>query len=68
MLWFDDDSSSSVADKIIRASRYYAEKYGRIPNLCFLHSEEANEKSVDGIAVKASNAVLPDHFWLGIKE
>lgn len=68
MLWFDDDSSTPVADKIMRASHYYAEKYGKDPNLCFLHSGEAETFAVEGIAVEPSSAVLPDHFWLGIKE
>jgi hypothetical protein len=68
MLWYDNDSSTSVADKIAQASRYYMEKYGNQPNLCFLHAKEADRMSVDGIEVETSDAVLPDHYWLGIKE
>lgn len=68
MLWFDDDSSTTLAEKIVRASSYYADKYGKPPNHCFLRTQGSDEFNLDGIAIETSSAVLPDHFWLGVKD
>jgi len=37
MLWFDNDKKSDYEAKIERAARYYRKKYGKTPNLCFVH-------------------------------
>ncbi len=37
MLWFDNDPKAEFSTKIERAARYYQNKYGRSPNLCFVH-------------------------------
>jgi hypothetical protein len=37
MLWFDNDPKSGLTIKIERAADYYRTKYGRSPNLCFVH-------------------------------
>lgn len=37
MLWFDNDPKSNLDIKIERAARYYREKYGKAPTLCFVH-------------------------------
>ena len=37
MLWFDNDKKSDYEAKIERAARYYRDKYGKVPNLCFVH-------------------------------
>ena len=37
MLWFDNDKKSDYEAKIERAATYYRNKYGKAPNLCFVH-------------------------------
>ncbi len=37
MLWFDNDTKSSLEARIQRAVSYYRAKYGRQPTLCYLH-------------------------------
>ena len=37
MLWFDNDKKTDYEAKIERAATYYRDKYGRAPNLCFVH-------------------------------
>ena len=75
MLWFDNDPKSGMEIKIERAAAYYQGKYGKQPDLCFVHPSmlpvEAGEKPVKPVRagiveVRASNTVLPNHFWIGI--
>jgi hypothetical protein len=71
MLWFDGDFNQGLDERISRAAAYYRDKYGRIPNLCVVHPATAGEHppgAVNGVLVKISLTVQPDHFWLGFKE
>ena len=75
MLWFDNDSKAELTTRIERAAHYYREKYGKQPNICFVHpsmvktvpSDDANKTVVRGeIELRTSKSVLPNHFWIGI--
>jgi len=75
MLWFDNDPKAEIDTKIKRAADYYHNKYGVIPNLCFIHPSMVNnaslrtqdEKMSSGdIEVRTSRTVLPNHFWIGV--
>lgn len=71
MLWFDSDHQRDVHARIERASAYYQSKYGRKPNLCFIHpaaSSDGTPKEVEGLRILTSAMVLPNHFWLGIEK
>jgi hypothetical protein len=37
MLWFDNDPKAGLTTKVERAAVYYLNKYGKSPNLCFVH-------------------------------
>ena len=37
MLWFDNDPSMVMTAKVARAAKYYENKYGTHPTLCFVH-------------------------------
>ncbi len=69
MLWFDNDPRTDLQAKINKAVRYYQNKYGQIPNLCFVHPSMLTEKNSkpSGLEVRSSNKVLPHHLWLGIR-
>ena len=75
MLWFDNDPKAEITLKIERAAAYYHQKYGRIPNLCFIHPSMLNNGSHQPAAGRAKNgnielrtsrSVLPNHFWIGV--
>ena len=71
MLWFDNDPKTDFSLKIERAVRYYREKYGSKPNVCFVHpsmlvSKAENSPLSGDIEVRATKSVLPNHFWIGI--
>ena len=81
MLWFDNDRQADLSIKLNRAVSYYHEKYGQKPNLCFVnpsmistngngsHHDHSDEKVItdDGIEIRESESLLPNHFWLGIE-
>jgi hypothetical protein len=75
MLWYDNDPKVEFNTKIERAASYYHDKYGRNPNLCFVHpsmlgnghsKEDAAPLKSGDILVRASRSVLPNHFWIGV--
>ena len=82
MLWFDDDQKTSIHSKVERAARYYQKKYGKNPNLCYIHPKMVNGKKnknngskkfpgqdalkIGKVLVLKNEKVLPDHFWIGI--
>lgn len=76
MLWFDNDPKTDLSTKIDRAKTYYRTKYGKTPNLCFVHpsmipapveGEEQPEKLTTGdIEIRGNRSVLPNHFWIGV--
>ena len=69
MLWFDNDEQRDLAAKVGRAAEYYREKYGKSPNLCFVHLSQApKEGRVDGIEVRGTRAVMSNHFWVGVEQ
>lgn len=70
MLWFDNDPKSAIEMKIERAAAYYTKKYGKTPDLCFVHPSELGQASPKSgkIQVRSSTSVLPHHFWIGVEK
>ena len=84
MLWFDNDKQADLRAKIERAAAYYRDKYGKTPNLCFVHpcmipnnsgesfpinipqKVENLKANNQGVEIRTSNTMLPNHFWIGI--
>jgi hypothetical protein len=70
MLWYDGDPSRQIGEKVEIAAEYYRNKYGRLPNLCLIHPQTAEQSELDSgarIEVRLSNLVLLDHFWMGVR-
>jgi hypothetical protein len=81
MLWFDNDRQADLNIKVNRAVIYYLQKYGKKPNLCFVNpsmiSTNGNGNNLipsddkvitdDGVEIRESSTLLPNHFWLGIE-
>ena len=78
LLWFDDDPRKRLEEKVLRAATYYERKYGRAPNLCFVHpsafngngkrGKQSGVKKAGGVEIRPGRSILPDHFWLGVAE
>jgi hypothetical protein len=68
MLWFDNDQKSDLPTKVQRAVDYYQNKYGRAPNLCFVHPSMVPKptKQAGEVELRTSRTVLPNHLWLGV--
>lgn len=64
MLWFDDNKSRDLADKIHRASVHYQEKYAIEPDVCYVHpsaiEEYKNKVVAHGMTIEAKGAVPED--------
>ena len=63
-LWFDDDSKSSLEDKVARAAARYQARFGRSPKLCYVHRGTVGEQGLTCGRLQLRNAgnVLPHHF------
>ena len=80
MLWFDNDKQADLNVRVNRAVTYYQKKYGQKPNICFVNpcmistngnrtqSNPGNSAviSSNGIEIRESLTMLPNHFWIGI--
>jgi hypothetical protein len=67
MLWFDN-SPRSLKEKVADASSFYKEKYGQPPTLCYVNpaSLQGTEVRSNGVEVRETRTVMPDHFWIGV--
>lgn len=70
MLWFDNDPQSDLKSKVMRAADYYREKYGGVPNLCFVHPGMLTEETITTgeITVCSKSTMLQHHFWIGVQQ
>jgi hypothetical protein len=76
MLWFDNDSKADLFAKIERAASYYQDKYGKSPNVCYVHpsmtrtlvapQENTEPIRAGAIEVHTTRSVLPNHLWIGV--
>ena len=68
MLWFDAAPDRPLGAKVERAAKYYREKYGRRPNICYVHHDCLSPTVIleQPIKVLGIHDILPYHFWLGV--
>lgn len=71
MLWFDNDPKTDLGTKVKQAALYYQKKYGKKPDLCFVHPSMLKGTPTyqqNGIEIKTNRSVLPHHLWIGLRE
>lgn len=70
LLWYDADPNRGLGDKVARAAARYQTKFGRRPNVCYVHVSllEAGLEEMDGVRLVARRNVLKHHFWIGVAE
>lgn len=75
VLWFNDDTQTTLREKIEQAAQYYRRQYNRAPQLALI-SPKAREENPDlkslpfegeEIAVREWSGALHDHFWIGFE-
>lgn len=65
MLWFDDDKTPDLAQKLRRAFEHYRQKYGREPRLCLVNESAVDgEMEVDGVRVVPRKNVMAHHMLI----
>ncbi|MFZ5918368.1 MAG: hypothetical protein ACOYZ7_15615 [Chloroflexota bacterium] len=67
-LWFDNDTSLTLEDKVRRAAERYQNKFGHRPDVCYVHPQAmgVEEQQFGPMRVIAARHILPHHFWLGV--
>ncbi len=70
LLWFDNNAKTNFSEKLQQAVVYYQKKYGKKPDLCYVHPSMLAQKILPshGIEIRGAQQILPNHFWLGITE
>jgi hypothetical protein len=79
LLWYDGNPKRSLEDKIRPAAERYREKFGRLPNTCYVNpcavtgrheiGPEAAcrlENPAATIRLVSAANILRHHYWLGV--
>lgn len=78
LLWYDDSTTRSIADKVTRAAAQYEHKFGQRPTVCFVNPAMLNGNPQDGngrgklteigaVQIETLRTVLPHHFLVGVE-
>ncbi len=65
LLWYDS-SVQDLAVKVAAAAQRYRERFGKEPNVCYVHPSglPTGECEVSGLRVRTAPNVLRHHLWL----
>ncbi|MGB9879445.1 MAG: hypothetical protein ACPLRM_01665 [Anaerolineae bacterium] len=68
LLWFDDNPKIPLATKIENAARRYRERFGKSPNVCYVHPKTlAGAQNLPAyVRVIESISIQPNCFWIGV--
>ena len=68
MLWFDNDPTTPLSNKVDRAAVYYHKKYGQLPTLCYVNPAMFAEEETKNctLEIKANQSILHHHLWIGV--
>lgn len=65
LLWFDDNPTRSVGDKIERAVQRYQQKYGHDPDVCYVHESEIRAQLKEGDHAPGTSTPLGNPRGMG---
>jgi hypothetical protein len=70
LLWFDNDPSRKLADKINRAATRYQMKFGRRPTTCYINLADFDGQTdeIPGIRLLPASDVRRHHLWIGVEQ
>ena len=69
LLWFDNNPSHNLADKVKHAAARYKTRMRCKPTICYVNVDDYSDKTskVDGIALRPSITVRPNYLWIGVE-
>jgi len=69
-MWFDNDPHRPLEEKVKKAVQRYREKFGRVPNICYVNPDllSGDEIRLKSVRVVASSRILPNHFLVSFAE
>lgn len=68
-LWFNEkrDETEPLESVVARALVDYSEYYpGGMPDTCYINPQQGPEGEMQGVCLRHSNAISPQHFWMGV--
>lgn len=67
LLWFENNAKKALDQRVQEAIDRYREKFGRLPNTCYIHPSDLNGHglSLEGMRVVAASNILRSHLWVG---
>lgn len=69
LLWFDDNPTRTLQEKIELAIRRYTQKYGHTPNTCYVHpSALSSKQQLRSMHIIPKSNILLHHLWIGEEE
>ena len=70
MLWFDNNSTRNLSQKVDRAVEYYRSKYGTAPTTCLVNPKMLADQEAKGCSldIEPNPIVLHHHLWIGTAE
>lgn len=77
LLWYDSDPHRGLAAKVEDAAQRYQEKFGSVPNTCYVNQAELNDQNLavslsgaqsGALRVLPARNILPHHFWVGVED
>ena len=77
LLWFDSDPSRELAAKVEDAARRYREKFGVMPDTCYVNNAalvggerpmRLNALGGSVLRVVPAGNILQHHFWVGVED
>ncbi|MEJ7652430.1 MAG: hypothetical protein WKH64_03275 [Chloroflexia bacterium] len=66
LMWFDDTKKKPVEEKILEGIERYVQRFGAAPDVCLVNPSEVVQ--AQGIAVRATHYVRPNHYWFGVEQ
>lgn len=65
LLWYDDNPTRTFAQRIAPAVARYIDKFGNVPNVCYVHPVQLPRQSRLGvIEIKAMKTVQRNYFFI----
>ncbi len=67
-MYYDGDTKADLKTKVLRLAARYSARFGQTPNVCIVHTSLIPAVNGWGIEVKGKREVMPNHFWIGMRD
>jgi hypothetical protein len=66
LLWYDNDPTKPVPQKVREAAARFEQKFGFAADRVYVNAHDLPDPpTVDGITVVPANNILRNHLWIG---